>query len=170
MAEVKLEGVDEIMRRLREIPKEMRTGAQSPLRYGARKGAKAVETRMKQLAPVKTGKLRNSLSVRLKPRSKTPRDALVFRIIPWKMEHIARWIEFGTGSFKKGNPITPRKKKALYSKDDDTFYGKATKGQPPQPFMRPAAEQAFAEAMSEFQKGVFSKLSTLERKLKGGNG
>jgi len=111
--------------------------AKKALRKAARKGAKIVQARMKQLAPVRTGKLRKAIKVRAQKRSRTQLGARVISdsiIRDGEKTYYGMAWEYGT---KK---ITAR------------------------PFIRPAAEASRQEVTDIFRKEVAAQIKEMQKK------
>lgn len=197
MVDIKIEGMEELSVTLKAIPEEMRRGSDSPIWKALRDAGNVIRDEAKNLAPVKTGRLRDSIKVRRRPKrinKKRGNDDPAVQVVPVKHQHIATWVEFGTGAFFTGGtgglkmaaggsvlgsqigrgkgrfslqntPIKPRRKKILFSREDNEIYGAGAMGQAPQPFMRPALERAWRDAIEAFRVGFGKKLKTLERRL-----
>lgn len=125
MAEVKFEGVENIVQKFEEI------GDTSKLRGAVQKACALVERTAKQKAPKDTGALRNSIQSRVE-ESGGDIVGVVFSPLEY-----APYIEYGTGLFaEEGGRKTPW----LYE-DEETGEKIFTRGQKPQPYMRPALNE-----------------------------
>ena len=125
MAEVKFEGVENIVQKFEEI------GDTSKLRGPVQKACALVERTAKQKAPKDTGALRNSIQSRVE-ESEGDIVGVVFSPLEY-----APYVEYGTGLFaEEGGRKTPW----LYE-DEETGEKIFTRGQKPQPYMRPALNE-----------------------------
>ena len=125
MAEVKFEGVENIVQKFEEI------GDTSKLRGAVQKACALVERTAKQKAPKDTGALRNSIQSRVE-ESEGDIVGVVFSPLEY-----APYVEYGTGLFaEEGGRKTPW----LYE-DEETGEKIFTRGQKPQPYMRPALNE-----------------------------
>lgn len=188
---VEIDGLEELKRRLREIPREMQAGANSPVNFGLLKAGNVVRDAAKDLVAVKSGKTRDSIKNLKKTKAQikaSGNDNPGRRIVPKGREHVAYWLEYGTGAFFSGSflksqrkgairigkdtytsaiaPITPSRKQVLFNKESNEVFASA-QGQPPQPFMRPALERSWRKAVDAFAQGFESKLKRLEKKNRG---
>jgi len=165
---VEIHGLKELQARMRKIPAELQKGAQSPVRFGLLKAGNVLRDQAKQLAPVRTGQLRNSIKNLKRPKRLSRGNMNPARYIVAKgQEHVAQFVEFGTGAFFAGSAdrVRPKKKKILFNRAENEIYGASAQGQAPQPFLRPALERGHRPAVEAFRKGMASKLNTLERKF-----
>jgi len=91
-------------------------------------------------APVDTGLLKNSITVRIEGD-----------IIKIYMPKYAIYLEYGTGIYGPlKRPITPKEAKALKFKiGGKTIFAKSIKGMTPQPFIRPVFHQDFIKIVNE---------------------
>ena len=90
-----------------------------------------VERSAKQKAPKDTGALRNSITSKVNTE-----DGAVKGVIYTPLEY-APYVEYGTGLFaEEGGRKTP-----WVYKDEKTGKGVFTRGQKPQPYMRPALNE-----------------------------
>lgn len=116
----------------------------------------------KRHTPVKTGRLRGSISLTL-----TPTTALISTEVPY-----AEWVHGGTGIYGPSRtPITPKHKSIMASKTNPGWgtrskggyyiIGRSQKGQKPNPFMERAAEEAKPLIFKEFQTMVKTLASEL---------
>lgn len=117
MAEIKLEGLDSILKRLDSISEDR-------VNMALGKCCALVERSAKQLAPKDNGELRRSITSKVENRT-----GIVFTPLEY-----APYVEYGTGLFAEvsGRKDTP------WSYQDETGEWHSTSGQKPQPFMRPA--------------------------------
>jgi HK97 gp10 family phage protein len=137
VSELHVSGLSELDKLLKELPAQVERNI---LRGAMRAGAKVFEGRAKQLVPVRSGQLRDSIKV--STRSKRGRVSATVRA-GGKKAFYAHMVEFGTAR----HFIKPRKRKSLF------FAGLAREvvdhpGSAPRPFMRPALDGGQAEAVN----------------------
>lgn len=137
VSELHVSGLSELDKLLKELPAKVERNI---LRGAMRAGAKVFEGRAKQLVPVKSGQLRDSIKV--STRSKRGRVSATVRA-GGKKAFYAHMVEFGTAR----HFIKPRKRKSLF------FAGLAREvvdhpGSAPKPFMRPALDNSQREAVN----------------------
>jgi HK97 gp10 family phage protein len=137
VSELHVSGLSELDKLLKELPAKVERNI---LRGAMRAGAKVFEGRAKQLVPVRSGQLRDSIKV--STRSKRGRVSATVRA-GGKKAFYAHMVEFGTAR----HFIKPRKRKSLF------FAGLAREvvdhpGSAPRPFMRPALDGGQAEAVN----------------------
>lgn len=124
-----IKGFEELHKKLTELSNPI--VAKEALRQGLKLGGIQVQSTAKQLCPVDTGQLRNSITVESLPDN----DGIVSVRIGTNVEY-GLYVEFGTG--QQGDPSVPHttKEKWTYKGADGKFY--TTTGQPPQPYLYPA--------------------------------
>ncbi len=124
-----VKGFEELYEKLKALSNPI--VAKEALREGLRLGGIQVQNTAKQLCPVDTGQLRNSIAVENLPDN----GSMVGVKIAPHAEY-AVFVEFGTG--QQGDPSVPHttKEKWTYKGADGKFY--TTSGQPPQPYLYPA--------------------------------
>ena len=124
-----IKGFEELHKKLTELSNPI--VAKEALRQGLKLGGIQVQNTAKQLCPVDTGQLRNSITVESLPDN----DDIVSERIGTNLEY-GVYVEFGTGI--QGDPSVPHtaKEKWTYKGADGKFY--TTSGQPPQPYLYPA--------------------------------
>lgn len=103
-------------------------GDKAPLVRGIKKATIKVQGDAKLLAPVDTGRLRNSIQAETKEIG----GKVVGRIFT-NLEY-APYVEFGTGQRGEASPSPPKS-------PDDLYYRQDWAGMEAQPFMYPAAKQ-----------------------------
>lgn len=110
---------------------------------GLIQGAKTVQASAKQLCPVDTGTLRNSIVTQ-----KEEKHAVA---VTTNLEY-APYVEFGTGS--KGDPSMPHtsKDRWVYQNDKGQFF--ITSGQSPQPFLTPALRLCENAVKKRFEAAI----------------
>lgn len=137
VSELHVSGLFELDKLLKELPAKIEGNI---MRGAMRAGAKVFADRAKELVPVKSGQLRDSIKV--STRSKRGRVSATVRA-GGKKAFYAHMVEFGTAR----HFIKPRKRKSLF------FAGLAREvidhpGASPKPFMRPALDGGQAEAVN----------------------
>lgn len=137
MSELNVKGLAELNKLLKELPAKVEGNI---LRGAMRAGAKVFEDRAKQMVPVKSGQLRDSIKV--STRSKRGRVSATVTA-GGKKAFYAHMVEFGTVR----HFIKPKNRKSLF------FAGMAKEvvdhpGASPKPFMRPALDGGQAEAVN----------------------
>ena len=135
--ELHVSGLSELDKLLKELPAKIEGNI---MRGAMRAGAKVFANRAKQMVPVKSGQLRDSIKV--STRSKRGRVSATVRAGS-KKAFYAHMVEFGTAR----HFIKPRKRKSLF------FAGIAREvvdhpGASPKPFMRPALDGGQVEAVN----------------------
>ena len=135
--ELHVSGLSELDKLLKELPARIEGNI---MRGAMRAGAKVFADRAKQMVPVKSGQLRDSIKV--STRSKRGRVSATVRA-GGKKAFYAHMVEFGTAR----HFIKPRKRKSLF------FAGIAREvvdhpGASPKPFMRPALDGGQVEAVN----------------------
>ena len=137
VSELHVSGLSELDKLLKELPARIEGNI---MRGAMRAGAKVFADRAKQMVPVKSGQLRDSIKV--STRSKRGRVSATVRAGS-KKAFYAHMVEFGTAR----HLIKPRKRKSLF------FAGIAREvvdhpGASPKPFMRPALDGGQVEAVN----------------------
>ena len=137
VSELHVSGLFELDKLLKELPAKVERNI---LRGAMRAGAKVFADRAKELVPVKSGQLRDSIKV--STRSKRGRVSATVSA-GGKKAFYAHMVEFGTAR----HFIKPRTRKSLF------FAGLAREvvdhpGSTPKPFMRPALDGGQVEAVN----------------------
>jgi len=137
MNELNVKGLSDLNKLLNEFPAKVEGNI---MRGAMRAGAKVFEDRAKQLVPVKSGSLRDSIKVRT--RSKRGRVSATVSAGD-KKAFYAHMVEFGTAQ----HFIKPKSRKSLF------FAGLAMDvvdhpGAKSKPFMRPALDGGQTEAVN----------------------
>lgn len=137
MSELNVKGLAELDKLLKELPAKVEGNI---MRGAMRAGAKVFEDRAKQMVPVKSGQLRDSIKV--STRSKRGRVSATVTA-GGKKAFYAHMVEFGTAR----HFIKPKSRKSLF------FAGMAKEvvdhpGATAKPFMRPALDGGQAEAVN----------------------
>uniref|UniRef100_A0A193SD31 Phage protein, HK97 gp10 family n=1 Tax=biofilter metagenome TaxID=1070537 RepID=A0A193SD31_9ZZZZ len=149
MAEIRMHGLVELKKALSTLPDKLEKNI---LRGALRAGGKEFQTAARQAAPVKTGKLRDSIKVRTSAKRGRVKATIVAGD---KNAFYAHMVEFGTAQ----HFIKPKDRKSLF------FAGLAREvidhpGAKPAPFMRPAfdgAGEAATQAFAEYVKARLTK-------------
>lgn len=119
-----MKGLDSLMRKLDALG----GNSQKALRTGVLQAAKKVQGDAKDLAPVDTGRLRNSIQAFVEEK-----DGKVIGKVSTNVEYAA-YVEFGTGQHGEKSPSPPKY-------DGELYYRQDWVGMPAQPFLYPAAKQ-----------------------------
>lgn len=141
-SDVKIEGLAEIDRRLRQLPKELVGKAGGPVRKGLRAAAYMVRDEAKSRAPKDTGKLRDNIVARLESNPQKKGASELFKVgvrvkgnaFNPKNAFYWRFIEFGRG------PVQLLKARGLFGPVGDRyrFLGRSVSAVQPRPFLTPA--------------------------------
>lgn len=118
-----MRNLDSLIRKLNRL-----SGDKAPLVRGIKKATIKVQGDAKLLAPVDTGRLRNSIQAETKEIG-----GKVVGHIFTNLEY-APYVEFGTGQRGEASPSPPKS-------PDDLYYRQDWAGMEAQPFMYPAAKQ-----------------------------
>ncbi|MBU5677908.1 HK97 gp10 family phage protein [Alkaliphilus sp. MSJ-5] len=119
-----IEGFDSLMRKLDSLG----GSTTKAVAKGVGLAAKKVQGDAKDLAPVDTGQLRNSISTNIEEK-----DNVIVGKVFTNNDHAA-YVEFGTGQRGKASDIESKKEMNISYKEDWT-------GMAAQPFMYPAMKQ-----------------------------
>lgn len=120
-AEIKIEGLDEILYKLDKI------SSNANIEEALGTCCAVVEKSAKQKAPKDTGALRRSISSKVEDNK-----GIIFTPLEY-----APYVEYGTGLFAESGG----RKDVPWNYQDDEGKWHSTSGQKPQPFMRPALEE-----------------------------
>lgn len=120
-AEIKFEGLDEILYKLDKI------SSNANIEEALGTCCAIVEKSAKQKAPKDTGALRRSITSKVEGN-----QGIVFTPLEY-----APYVEYGTGLFAESSG----RKDVPWNYQDDEGKWHSTSGQKPQPFMRPALEE-----------------------------
>lgn len=137
--EYQIQGSAELLAKLKALGGDV----DKAVEQGLMQGAKAVQAVAKQLCPVDTGQLRNSIAT-----EKEDRMAVSIGTIT----EYAACVEFGTGS--KGDPAVSHtsKEKWVYRDDNGKFH--TSRGQKPQPFLTPALRLSENTVRKRFETAI----------------
>lgn len=134
----KIEGLEAIVERLGNISDTR------PVEAAMQKCCALVERSAKQKAPKDTGALRNSISSRVEKN-----EGEIVGVVFTPLEY-APYVEFGTGLFaEEGGRKTPW----IYE-DEKTKEKVFTRGQHPQPYLRPALAENREKITKLLKEGV----------------
>lgn len=120
-AEIKIEGLDEILYKLGKI------SSNANIEEALGTCCAVVEKSAKQKAPKDTGALRRSITSKVEGN-----QGIIFTPLEY-----APYVEYGTGLFAESGG----RKDVPWNYQDDEGKWHSTSGQKPQPFMRPALEE-----------------------------
>lgn len=90
---VKIEGIDRLMSKLRDV---MKTKARKAVRKGSRPAAKIVAAKAKDLVPVDTGELKKVIKVRALPKSRKWAGAMATVKVEGGPTYYGGFVELGT--------------------------------------------------------------------------
>lgn len=137
-AEIKFEGLNEILDRLEELADA------SQVEAALGKACAIVERAAKQKAPKGTGELRRSITSKIE-RNSGEIQGIVFTALEY-----APYVEYGTGLFAEegGRQDVP------WNYQDDKGEWHSTSGQKPQPYMRPALDENREEILRILKEGL----------------
>jgi HK97 gp10 family phage protein len=139
MAEIKFEGIENIILKFENIADS------ADVEQAMGKACALVERTAKQKAPKDKGTLRNSIT------SKIEKEGSNIKGIVFTPLEYAPYVEFGTGLFaEEGNG---RKTPWAYE-DEETGEKIFTRGQKPQPYLRPALYENREKINSILKEGV----------------
>lgn len=124
MSDIKVEGLEKLMKRLGEL----REDSDAIVEKGLLRGAERVSADAKLRCPVFSGALRNSIH--------TEKTAPLNVAVGTNLEYAVP-VEYGTGT--KGDPAVPHTQKEFWSWQDEEGNWHTSHGQAAQPFLRPAA-------------------------------
>ena len=141
-ADVRILGLEDLERRLKALPPRM---AVNTLRRAVRRGALPIAERARSLAPVRTGKLRDS--IRVSTRFSRRQLEVIGRITAGRARRkgdpfYAAMVEFGTAP----HVIKPRNRRSLFIAG---LFREVVNhpGSRARPFMRPALDAEFGNAV-----------------------
>lgn len=126
MSDIRVEGLDELMKKLRQVSAD----SNSVVERGLLRAGNKVRNTAVLLCPVDTGELRNSIQV-----EKTEPLTVA---VGTNLEY-APYVEYGTGT--QGDPSVQHTSKESWSYQDDNGVWHTSHGHPAQPFLRPAVDE-----------------------------
>lgn len=134
MADIVLEGLDEIVKALEEISDS------DELKAALQKSCALVEKSAKQKAPKGTGELRRSISSKVEGT-----EGVVFTPLEY-----APYVEYGTGLFAENGGRTD----VPWVYQDEKGEWHTTSGMHPQPYMRPALQENRQQILRIIKEGI----------------
>ncbi len=143
----RLEGVDELNRVFKKLPKKLR---QSAVLNATRAGARVIRDEAKRLAPKDTGALRKGIKVITPKKAARTSERLVTVGVKGDAAFRAHFTEFGTGGGVIGSG--PRK-------------GQVIPPQSAQPFLRPAVTNKGREAIRIIAESLGDQVGVQAAKL-----
>lgn len=164
MIEAHMTGVDALDDALSQLSKRMGTAV---VRAALKKAAQPIVDAAKDLVPVRTGRLRESLTVserltrrQRKGSKRMPGSVTVYIGGAWPKGAHAHLVEFGTAP----HLITVDLKDALAGAD---VYGRTVlhPGTPARPFLRPAWDANKAQALENLGKELWAELEKARARL-----
>lgn len=139
---VELEGTEQLIERLQLIAEGKGT------LQGLQKACALVEAEAKKRAPKDTGELRRSIT------SKVYEDTDVLEGVVFTPLEYAPYVEYGTGLFAENEG---GRKNVPWNYQDDRGEWHSTRGQHPQPFMRPALDENRTEILELLKGGLVNE-------------
>lgn len=124
MSDIRVEGLEKLMKQLKDI----REDSDAVVEKGLLRGAERVCAAAKLRCPVSSGALRNSIH--------TEKVAPLTVSVGTNLEYAVP-VEYGTGT--KGDPAVPHTQKEFWRWQDAEGNWHTSHGQAAQPFLRPAA-------------------------------
>lgn len=140
MADIEIDGLDSIIAKFDELAKC------DGLKNGMGKACAAVEAAAKKKAPKDTGALRRSIT------SKVEADGNEVNGIIYTPIEYAPYVEYGTGLFAEAG--NGRKTPWRYQDDKGNWH--YSRGQYPQPFMRPALAESRDKIAKIIKEGILN--------------
>ena len=131
---IQIEGVEEVLAQLEKVADTQQIGK------AVGQACAVVERAAKQKAPKDTGALRRSITSEVNGT-----EGIVFTPLEY-----APYVEYGTGLFAENGG---RKDVPWWYKNDDGKWV-STRGQHPQPFMRPAAQESREKVLRLLKESV----------------
>lgn len=131
---IQIEGVEEVLAQLEKVADTQQIGK------AVGQACAVVERAAKQKAPKKSGDLRRSIQSEVNGT-----EGIVFTPLEY-----APYVEYGTGLFAENGG---RKDVPWWYKNDDGKWV-STRGQHPQPFMRPAAQESREKVLRLLKESV----------------
>ena len=135
---IELEGINELLSSLEELR------SLDNIEDALGKACALVERSAKQKAPKDTGKLRRSITSKVKSNGSD-----IQGVVYTPLEY-APYVEFGTGLFAESGG----RKDVPWNYRDDKGEWHSTSGIKPQPFMRPALNENREEILRKLKEGI----------------
>lgn len=145
--EVKVQGLDKLLKKLDKLGGDIPQSAQKALL----KGGAVFEAKAKAHCPVDTGNLRDSIHTEAKSEN---------RVTVGTSVNYAPDVEFGTGP--KGDPSVPHTTKKYWRYQDAERNWHTSHGQAPQPFMRTAFAEGKDKAVEAIKKSIREDVKDLK--------
>ena len=145
--EVKVEGLDRLLKKLDKLGGSIEQSTQKALL----KGGAMFESDAKERCPVDTGELRESIHTEAK-------DAQTVTV-GTSCEH-GVYVEYGTGP--KGDPSVPHTTKGSWRYKDKYGNWHTSHGQPPQPFMRTAFSENKDKVVDAVKESIREDVKNLK--------
>jgi HK97 gp10 family phage protein len=160
MAQIRVEGLAELSRRLRELPDAIAGKGGGPLRYAIFQAAKVIKDQAIANAPEDTGLLKKNIVTARQRKNPRGREGY-FIEVRRKRRHYAN-TRANVRKGKVGKTYDVR----------DAYYGMmiefGTQNMPAQPFMRPAFESKKEQAAMQFRESFAKAIEMAVRKLTRG--
>lgn len=144
MSGIKVEGLEKLIKRLGEVCED----SDAIVEKGLLRGAERVCADAKLRCPVSSGALRNSIH--------TEKVAPLTVSVGTNLEYAVP-VEYGTGT--KGDPAVSHTSKESWRWQDEEGNWHTSHGQPPQPFLRPAAAAQKNNVVKEVNDAVRSAIN-----------
>lgn len=158
--QIRVEGLSELSRRLKELPDAIAGKGGGPLRYAIFQAAKVIKAQAIANAPVDTGKLKANIVTARQRKNPKGREGY-FIEVRRKRKHYART----RANVRKG-------KVGKTYEQRDAYYGMfiefGTERMPARPFMRPAFESKKEEAAMTFRTAFARGIEMAVAKLTKG--
>lgn len=135
---MELEGAEQLIERLKIIAEASGTIE------GVQKACALVEAEAKKRAPKDTGELRRSITSKVYEG-----EGAIEGVVYTPLEY-APYVEYGTGLFAEGGG----RQDVPWNYKDDEGNWHSTRGQHPQPFMRPALDENRTEILELIKGGL----------------
>lgn len=152
MSDIKIEGLDKLIKQLKEI----REDSDSVVEKGLLRGAERVCADAKLRCPVSSGALRNSIH--------TEKVAPLTVSVGTNLEYAVP-VEYGTGT--KGDPAVPHTQKEFWRWQDEDGNWHTSHGQAAQPFLRPAAAAQKENVIKDVNDEIRAALSPRSEIFRG---
>lgn len=170
--DIKIEGLAELERKLRQLPKELTSKAGGPIRKGLREAAYFVRDEAKSRAPSDTGRLRRNIVARLNSNPEKNGGYSELYNVGVRVQGKAddpknsfywRFVEFGRGPVD----LLSKRSRSLFGPIGNyyQFLGKQVKGQKAQPFLGPALEENESKVLKIFMERAGRETEKLARKI-----
>ena len=140
MSNIRVEGLNELMKKLQQT----RSDSNTVVERGLLRAGNKIRNKAVLLCPVDTGERRNSIQVE---------KTAPLTIVVGTNKEYAPYVEFGTGT--QGDPAVPHTTKEYWRYQDENGEWHTSHGQPAQPFLRPAIdEEEIVSTVAEEVKGA----------------